>query len=329
MRRTAGRRERGSGARMLRSFASRSCRGCFWGRPQSVCERARPGLAPPSRQSHLSSGPGCQAAVEGHNASAAGRARQRAPEALPRGGGGGSWGRTIPGWGRVSTRPSSQGAPPGPGPRFSLRTRLLTTFLIGGGALAAWLYVRREKTLNEKRRRVEDLKKVAVGQGDFHLVDHTGQPRSKADFRGSWVLLYFGFTHCPDICPEELEKMSHVVELLDREAHLPRLQPVFVTVDPERDDAEAVGKYVREFHPRFLGLTGTPEQVREAGKAYRVYCSTGPKDQDGDYIVDHTVIVYLLGPDGLFLDFYNRRNSDAQMAQSIKGHMETFKSLFS
>lgn len=195
--------------------------------------------------------------------------------------------------------------------------------------MAAWLYVRNEKEQQEKLRRIEDLKRVAVGQGDFRLVDHTGQPRSKADFKGQWVLLYFGFTHCPDICPEVLEKVSQVVELLDREAQLPRIQPVFVTVDPERDDVAAVAKYVREFHPRFLGLTGTPEQVREAGRAYRVYYSAGPKDEDDDYIVDHTVIIYLLGPDGLFLDFYNRSKTEAQIAQSIKRHMDTYKSLLS
>lgn len=189
--------------------------------------------------------------------------------------------------------------------------------------------MRREKRQREKLMRIEELKKVAVGQGDFRLLDHTGQPRSKADFVGSWVLLYFGFTHCPDICPESLEKVSRVVELLDQEARLPRVQPIFVTVDPERDDVKAVAKYVQEFHPRFLGLTGTPEQVQEAGRAYRVYYSAGPKDEDNDYIVDHTVIIYLLGPDGLFLDFYNRSKTEAQIAQSIKGHMDTYKSLLS
>lgn len=237
----------------------------------------------------------------------------------------------IPGQSRPSSRPFSQGPSqsPDPGLRLQLRTRLLITAIFGGGILAAWLYVRNEKEQQEKLRRIEDLKRVAVGQGDFRLVDHTGQPRSKADFKGQWVLLYFGFTHCPDICPEVLEKVSQVVELLDREAQLPRIQPVFVTVDPERDDVAAVAKYVREFHPRFLGLTGTPEQVREAGRAYRVYYSAGPKDEDDDYIVDHTVIIYLLGPDGLFLDFYNRSKTEAQIAQSIKRHMDTYKSLLS
>ncbi|XP_062839521.1 protein SCO2 homolog, mitochondrial [Anolis carolinensis] len=214
------------------------------------------------------------------------------------------------------------------GPRFALRTRIAITVLIGSGIVAAGLYVRSEKAEAEKRRRIEELRKLAIGQGDFRLVDHTGRPRSKSDFRGQWVLLYFGFTHCPDICPEELEKMSRAVELLDGEAHLPRVQPVFITVDPERDDVAAVAKYVKEFHPRLLGLTGTAEEVKEAGKAYRVYYSAGPKDEDQDYIVDHTVIIYLLSPDGLFLDYYQRNKSEAKVAESVKKHMETYQSLF-
>ncbi|XP_034983482.2 protein SCO2 homolog, mitochondrial [Zootoca vivipara] len=233
-------------------------------------------------------------------------------------------------WHAAGWRSFSQGTPQSPSssPRLPFKTRLLITVLFGGGILAGWLYLREEKLRQGKLRRIEELRKLALGQGDFRLLDHTGRPRSKADLRGSWVLLYFGFTHCPDICPEQLEKMSRVVELLDGESHLPRVQPVFITVDPERDDVPAVAKYIRDFHPRLLGLTGTPEQVREVGRAFRVYASAGPRDEDGDYIVDHTVIMYLLSPDGLFLDYYNRNKTEAQIAKSVQGHMDTFKSLF-
>ncbi|XP_070610659.1 protein SCO2 homolog, mitochondrial isoform X2 [Erythrolamprus reginae] len=226
-------------------------------------------------------------------------------------------------------RPSSQGGsqPPRPEPRYSLRTRLLVVSVITLQLVAAWLYVRSEKEELEKQRRIEELRKSPVGQGNFQLVDHTGRPCSKEDLKGSWILLYFGFTHCPDICPEELEKMSRVVNMLDADPKLPRLQPVFITVDPERDTVEAVAKYVKDFHPRLRGLTGTPEQVREVGRSYRVYSSTGPKDEDNDYLVDHTVILYLLTPDGLFLDYYNRYKTDVKVAESIRGHMATYKTL--
>ncbi|KAF1421497.1 hypothetical protein FQV23_0013409, partial [Spheniscus humboldti] len=171
------------------------------------------------------------------------------------------------------------------------------------------------------------LRALALGRGDFQLLDQAGRRRRKADFRGQWVLLYFGFTHCPDVCPAELEKLSRAVALLEREPGLPPVQPLFITVDPRRDDVAAMGRYVRDFHPRLLGLTGSPEEVRAAAGDYRVYASAGPPDEDGDYIVDHSVLIYLLGPDGLFLDCYGRGRTDAQIARSVRRHMETYEPL--
>ncbi|XP_074937920.1 protein SCO2 homolog, mitochondrial [Phalacrocorax aristotelis] len=208
-----------------------------------------------------------------------------------------------------------------------LGQRLVVVGAVGATVGAAWLYLREEKAQRQRARRQAELRELALGQGDFQLLDQAGRQRCKADFRGQWVLLYFGFTHCPDVCPEELAKLSRAVALLEREPGLPPLQPLFITVDPERDDVEAVGRYVRDFHPRLLGLTGTPEEVRAASRAYRVYASAGPKDEDGDYIVDHTVLIYLLAPDGLFLDYYGRSKTDAQIAQSVRRHMETYEPL--
>ncbi|NXK10663.1 SCO2 protein, partial [Herpetotheres cachinnans] len=206
-----------------------------------------------------------------------------------------------------------------------LGRRLAVVAAAGLTAGAAWLYLREEKARRQRARRREELRALALGQGDFQLLDQTGRRRRKADFRGQWVLLYFGFTHCPDICPEELEKLSRAVRLLEQEPGLPPVQPLFITVDPERDDVAAVGRYVQDFHPRLLGLTGSPEEVRAASSAYRVYASAGPKDEDGDYIVDHTVLIYLLGPDGLFLDYYGRNKTDVQIAQSVRRHMESYE----
>ncbi|KAK4830842.1 hypothetical protein QYF61_013771 [Mycteria americana] len=216
--------------------------------------------------------------------------------------------------------------PAGPG-RLSPWRRAAVAAAAAGAAGAAWLYLREEKERRRRARRRAELRALALGQGDFRLLDQAGRPRRKADFRGQWVLLYFGFTHCPDVCPEELEKLSRAVALLEREPGLPPVQPLFITVDPERDDVAAVGRYVRDFHPRLLGLTGSPEEVRAAGGAYRVYASPGPKDEDGDYIVDHTVLIYLLGPDGLFLDYYGRGKTADQIARSVRRHMETYEPL--
>ncbi|XP_017561896.1 protein SCO2 homolog, mitochondrial [Pygocentrus nattereri] len=223
---------------------------------------------------------------------------------------------------------STQPPKPGSSAKIKLRTRLAVTLLFGGGIIGTWWYVHQEKQQNLQMQRMEQLRKVAVGQGDFSLLDHTGQRRTKKDFRGKWVLMYFGFTHCPDICPDELEKLTSVVNLLDKEADLPCVQPLFITVDPERDDVAAMAKYVKDFHPRLIGLTGTPEEVKEAGQAYRVYASAGPKDEDGDYIVDHTILIYLINPDGLFLDYYNRMKDATQIAESIRNHMKNHVKLF-
>ncbi|XP_062374191.1 protein SCO2 homolog, mitochondrial [Sardina pilchardus] len=212
--------------------------------------------------------------------------------------------------------------------RIRLRTRLVVTVLFGAGILGTWWYVHHEKQQMLRQQRIEQLRQVAVGHGDFSLLDHNGRRRSKRDFLGSWTLMYFGFTHCPDICPDELDKMSSVVQLLDEDASLPRVQPLFITVDPERDDIAAMRKYVKDFHPRLVGLTGTPDEIKHAGRDYRVYASAGPKDEDGDYIIDHTILIYLINPDGLFLDYYNRMKDDKQIAESIRNHIKSHVPLF-
>ncbi|XP_016091692.1 protein SCO2 homolog, mitochondrial-like isoform X4 [Sinocyclocheilus grahami] len=210
----------------------------------------------------------------------------------------------------------------------SLKKSLVVMLLFGGGIIGTWWYVYQEKQQKIQMQRMEQLRKVAVGQGDFSLLDHTGQRRTKRDFLGRWVLLYFGFTHCPDICPDELDKLTNVVHTLDKDPSLPPVQPLFITVDPERDDVAAMAKYVKDFHPRLIGLTGTAEEVKQAGRDYRVYASAGPKDEDGDYIVDHTIIIYLVNPDGLFLDYYNRMKNDAQISESIRNHVKNYVKLF-
>lgn len=211
--------------------------------------------------------------------------------------------------------------------KLKLRTRLAVTLLFGGGLLTVWWFFHSEKQRKLWRQRVEQLQQVALGQGNFSLLDHRGQRRTKKDFLGSWVLLYFGFTHCPDICPDELDKLSAVVSALDRDASLPPVQPLFITVDPERDDVPALALYVKDFHPRLIGLTGTSEEVKQAGRDYRVYASPGPKDEDGDYIVDHSILIYLISPDGLFLDYYNRMKNQDQITESVRNHIHNYVKL--
>ncbi|XP_051888859.1 protein SCO1 homolog, mitochondrial-like isoform X2 [Pristis pectinata] len=201
---------------------------------------------------------------------------------------------------------------------------LAVTFAVGGALLVIMKYIKKEKEEKIEKERTRSIGKAALG-GPFSLIDHRGQPKTDKDYLGQWVLIYFGFTHCPDICPEELEKMIAVVDEIDKIPSLPNLTPLLITIDPDRDNVEAMARYVQEFSPKLIGLTGSREQIDQVSKAYRVYYSQGPKDDDNDYIVDHTIIMYLISPSGEFMDYYGQNKKSAEISASIASHMRKFK----
>ena len=140
---------------------------------------------------------------------------------------------------------------------------------------------------------------LTVG-GPFSLIDGDGKPVTDQTWRGKYMLVYFGYTFCPDVCPTTLSSVADAMDKMGAKAD--RIQPLFITVDPRRDIPAVVKQYAAAFGPRIIGLTGSPEQIAAAAKAYRVYYAehrTGPGPED--YSMDHSSVLYLMGPDGRFI----------------------------
>ena len=199
---------------------------------------------------------------------------------------------------------------------------------IGWGALAATgaagaglaYYYEVEKTRRQEQaaKKQTTYGKPSLG-GPWTLVDaRTNRPVTDASFHGSYVLLYFGFSRCPDICPSELLKVQKVLRLLGDEAPT----PLFVSLDPRRDSLRQLRVYAKDFDARVRFLVGTPAQCKTAAKAYRVYSSIGAVDDedDDDYLIDHSIVLYLVGPDGKFLDFFTQATPADAIAAKIREH---------
>ena len=152
--------------------------------------------------------------------------------------------------------------------------------------------------------------------GPFTLTDHTGKRVTDQDFRGRTMLVFFGFTLCPDVCPSALQVVSAALDKLGPKAD--RFVPVFISVDPEHDTPAQLASYVQSFHQRLVGLTGTPAEIEAVVKAYRVYVRkvSDPKSTAG-YTIDHTSLIYVMGPDGAYrTHFAHTTNADA-MAERL------------
>ena len=155
----------------------------------------------------------------------------------------------------------------------------------------------------------------AIG-GPFTLVDQNDRPVTEEDFRGSWTLVYFGYTYCPDVCPLGLQTIGRAMDLLPP-AVVEQVTPIFITVDPERDTPQVLADYVPMFHPKLLGLTGTPEQVEQAKRAYRVYAKKAPT-AEGDYLVDHSAFTFLMDPQGRYVTHFGHDVTAEEMAARIE-----------
>lgn len=155
---------------------------------------------------------------------------------------------------------------------------------------------------------------AAIG-GPFTLVDGHGRSVTESDVLAKPALVYFGYTFCPDVCPFDMVRNSEAVDLL--EAQGTEVAPVFISVDPARDTPDAVLDWTAAMHPRAIGLTGSPEQIREAARAYKVYFSVPQNPADEYYTVDHSTFTYLMLPGEGFAEFYRRETTPEDMARSV------------
>jgi protein SCO1/2 len=192
-----------------------------------------------------------------------------------------------------------------------IRTPLaLIPYLIAAAAVAAGLLWHAGDALSGATRAVGE---ASVG-GPFTLTDQDGEARRAVDFRGRFMLVYFGYSFCPDICPTSLAVMADALQRLGPEAE--RVVPIFVTIDPGRDTPRVLKAYLKAFGPRFVGLTGDAKAVAAAARAYRVYYRKRPLS--GGYAMDHSNHIYLMGPDGKFIAIYNETLGPDGLALALK-----------
>jgi cytochrome oxidase Cu insertion factor (SCO1/SenC/PrrC family) len=158
--------------------------------------------------------------------------------------------------------------------------------------------------------------------GPFALVDHTGKRRTDEDFRGKLLLIYFGYSYCPDVCPTDLQQIGLAIEALGRDGDA--VQPIFITLDPERDTIPHLAEYVALFHPRLIGLTGSSEEIRNVARAYKVYYAKYPPDSP-DYVIDHSSFVYLVDQAGKYIGFFPPGTSADRIVEMIKLHLPAAK----
>lgn len=195
---------------------------------------------------------------------------------------------------------------------FRLMTVAIAALMLGGG-MAYGLF--------GQAGRLPQGEAVVSGKpligGPFSLIDHTGKAVTDKDFRGRYMLVFFGYTFCPDVCPSGLTVISSALDLLGRDAE--PVTPVFITIDPARDTPEKMAAYVTSFHPRLIGLTGPATDVSAAIKAYRVYAKKVPGDRNpDDYTMDHSSVGYLMGRDGKLVTFFADITKPGPLAEQLR-----------
>ena len=176
---------------------------------------------------------------------------------------------------------------------------ILLVLSIGTGL---WVY---------KQTKSNNLNKATLVGGSYSLTDHNGKKVTDKSFPNKFKIIYFGYTFCPDICPTGMAVISQALDLLGKKAQ--RIKPLFITVDPKRDNIEIMAEYHSHFHPSFSNLTGTLDQIRRVAKLYRVYYKKSDASEAENYLMDHSSIMYVLSPEGEYINHFGPEITPAQI----------------
>jgi protein SCO1/2 len=201
------------------------------------------------------------------------------------------------------------------------------------GVLSAGLFLLWQ-TSSDENRRIElyhEATQIKPGQnpmvmtvppngktvgGPFELIDQNGKTVHDTDYRGKFLLVNFGYTYCPDMCPTGLQSISHALDTLGADAD--KVQPLYITIDPARDTPAKLKQYVIGFHPKIIGLTGSESQIETVAKEYQAYYAKGEPVDDHDYLMDHSSLTYLMGPDGKFISLFNEEIDPAELVKILR-----------
>ncbi|MBN9564718.1 MAG: SCO family protein [Alphaproteobacteria bacterium] len=197
-----------------------------------------------------------------------------------------------------------------------MNIKFLKVFLVASAGIATALYIYAKKNVPSQLPMDKVIGTAKIG-GPFNLIDQNRKIKTDKDLLGKYAVIYFGYTFCPDVCPMGMHSFS---EALSRLPELQgRIQPVFISVDPQRDKPEEIKKFLKTFHPSFWGLTGEPAQIEQAKEAYKVY-AVQQKNEHGSehYLIDHSSIFYVFSPDGSFVGHFTHATSVDEMVQKLK-----------
>ena len=218
--------------------------------------------------------------------------------------------------------------------RIEVRALHIVLAVLAGLVMASGLVMYQ---INQDEQRLLDLRhdgqqEVAQPQlppntphigGPFDLVNQDGKTVTQEDFAGKFLLVYFGYTYCPDMCPTGLQSMSRALDILKDEAK--QIQPLFITIDPSRDTPAKMKEYVASFNPQIVGLTGEADEIDKVAKEYQVYYKRGENVDGKDYVMDHSSLIYLMAPDGSFIATYPEEVDPATLVDALKMAMAPSK----